>query len=67
MSYFSGGGGGLVGTASLLLTRRLGDSWGVHAGLVGHVINGEYVNDMATNVARYDAHLFLFTGLRRRL
>jgi hypothetical protein len=67
MSSYTGSGGGLVGTASVVLTRRLGDSWGVHAGLHGHVITGEVIQGDTEDVERVDGHLFLFTGLRRKI
>jgi hypothetical protein len=69
---FYGAGGGVIGTASVLATRRLGDSWGVQAGVLGHVITESFPAGMSSGIEgsrieRGDAHVFLFTGLRRRI
>ncbi|MBA3457229.1 MAG: hypothetical protein H0T42_29375 [Deltaproteobacteria bacterium] len=60
--YFDLTGAGVAATASLLLTRQLGASWGIHAGVHAHWIHTNYVG-----YTRDENRMFAFTGLRRRL
>jgi len=67
MSYFEGSGGGVVGTASLISTLRLGEHWGLSAGLTAHHIAERFPTKTAGDVERQDSRVFFFTGLRRRI
>lgn len=67
--YFHASGAGIIGTASLTLTARIGERWGIHGGLLAHAIVEQFPTDMGTvnELARSDSHMFFFTGLRRRM
>jgi len=67
MPYFNGSGGGLVVTASMVLSARISDSWGIHAGLLAHAISERFGTSSDMTLQRTDPHMFFFTGLRRRL
>ena len=67
MGYFEGSGGGVVGTASLLSTLRIGERWGLTAGLTAHHIAVQFPTKTAGDVERQDSRVFFFTGLRRRI
>jgi hypothetical protein len=67
MPYFNGSGAGFIGTASMVLSARLADRWGIHAGLLAHAISERMPTNTNVDLQRQDAHLFFFTGLRRRI
>ncbi len=67
MESFYGSGSGAVLTASLLATLRLGDRWGINAGLTSHVITEQLPTTAGSDVRRTDTRVFFFTGLRRRI
>lgn len=60
-------GGGVVLTASLLATMRLGERWGISAGLTSHAITQQFPTNLESDLQRNDTRVFFFTGLRRRI
>jgi len=67
MESLSATGGGVVLTASLLATLRIGDRWGINAGLTSHFISEQFPTNLESEIQRTDSRVFFFTGLRRRI
>lgn len=67
MPYSEGRGLYLVGTASLILSMRISERWGVHAGALGHSISQQIPTASELRLDRDDERLFFFTGLRRQI
>jgi hypothetical protein len=67
MPYIEGSGTGVMGTASMILTARMGDRWGIHAGLIVHTITETLPTNQGMDLVREDAHMFFLTGVRFRL
>ena len=64
-----GSGFGATATASLAVTRRLGDHWGLTTGLLAHAIVETLEGNMPNTepLDRRETHLFVTMGLRREL